>query len=78
MLMVVAVGVVVRFRVDQYFHPWKFASEIVFNLVHDRMNLAQCHVRIEPDMELDEIMHPARPGADIVNRIHFGVAVSDG
>ena len=59
-LVMVAVGMIIGLGVDQHFDARKFAFKLCLDLVHNPMDLAERFVGVEPDVELDEIVHPAR------------------
>ena len=64
-------------RVYQDFDARKCVHQRLFHLVHDIMCRRNRHIRVNPYMELAEIMRAAGTGAHIVNAAQFRMAQRD-
>src|SRR3546814_8894594 len=67
-----------RVGVDQHFCTRKGRCQLFLHLVHHLMCVGNGHRRINPHVELDEIMGAACSGAKVVNALQFGMLAGDG
>src|SRR3546814_7988713 len=62
-----------RVGVDQDLDAGKFPVKARFDLVHDPMSFPHGHLRADPDVKLRKVMHPAGPGAQIMDAAYTGM-----
>src|SRR3546814_19860199 len=62
-----------RVGVDQDLDAGKFPVKARFDLVHDPMSFPDGHLRADPDVKLRKVMHPAGPGAQIMDAAYPGM-----
>src|SRR3546814_5486706 len=62
-----------RVGVDQDLDAGKFPVKARFDLVHDPMSFPHGHLRADPDVKLRKVMHPAGPGAQIMDAAYPGM-----
>src|SRR3546814_6434549 len=62
-----------RVGVDQDLDAGKFPVKARLDLVHDPMSFPDGHLRADPDVKLRKVMHPAAPGAQIMDAAYPGM-----